>query len=308
MRNRFAEVFFELAQSDDRLCLLVADISPAGSIEKFRENYPARFVNTGVAEQIMIGMSAGMAQRGLRPFVYTIATFALYRPYEFIRNDLAYQNLPVTVVGIGGGITYSTLGATHHAQEDVAVASTIPGMRIIAPSDPAETDAATRWCAKQEGGPVYLRLGKAGEPDLTSHIESPWEFGKWRKVVHGSELAVVTYGTIAAQCATAIHIVQERGLHPSLYFASTIEPMDLNIAEYIFSNYQSLVVVEEHVAFGGLGMRLQTLAAKLEAKIQVHSMSLPNYFSHTYGKHIELLAQANLNSNSIAQQIEALLT
>ena len=304
MRNRFAEVFFELAQSDDRLCLLVADISPAGSIEKFRKNYPARFINTGVAEQIMIGMSAGMAQRGLRPFVYTIATFALYRPYEFIRNDLAYQNLPVTVVGIGGGITYSTLGATHHAQEDIAVASTIPGLRIIAPADPAETEAATRWCAAQQDGPVYLRLGKAGEPDLTSHLKTPWTFGKWRQVLAGSDLAIITYGTIAAQCVKAVHMVQERGLFPSLYFAATIEPMDFQTINEIFSQYRNVLIVEEHVGFGGIGMRLQALGTKLNSRLQIDLMSLPNSFSHSYGKHEELLFLNNLDANCIAQRIE----
>jgi len=133
MRNRFAETFYELAKDDLRQCMIVADISPAGSMSRFRDEYPERFINTGVAEQVMIGMSAGMAQRGLRPFAYTIATFALYRPFEMIRDDLCYQNLPVTVVGIGGGVSYSTLGATHHAQEDVALAMCVPNLRVLAP-------------------------------------------------------------------------------------------------------------------------------------------------------------------------------
>src|SRR3546814_2052640 len=93
MRNRFADVFYELGRVDPRLCIVVADISPAGSIAKFRTEFPERFVNTGIAEQVMIGMTAGMAQRGLRPFAYTIATFTLFRPYEFVRDDLCYQNL-----------------------------------------------------------------------------------------------------------------------------------------------------------------------------------------------------------------------
>ena len=101
----------------------------------------------------MIGMTAGMAQRGLKPFAYTIATFTLYRPFEMVRDDLCYQNLPVTIVGIGGGVTYSTLGATHHAQEDVAIASAIPNLSVVAPCDPGEVEAATRWCAAQEPRP-----------------------------------------------------------------------------------------------------------------------------------------------------------
>jgi len=182
LRNRFADTFYELGHADPRLCIVVADISPAGSIARFREEFPKRFVNTGVAEQIMIGMVAGMAQRGLRPFAYTIATFSLYRPFEFVRDDLCYQNLPVTVVGIGGGVSYSTLGATHHAQEDVSIARAVPNLTVISPCDPAEVEAATRWCATQEIGPVYLRLGKAGEPDLTKDALDPWAFGKLRRL------------------------------------------------------------------------------------------------------------------------------
>jgi transketolase len=106
MRNRFADTFYELGKADPRLCVVVADISPAGSIAKFRTEFPRRFINTGVSEQIMIGMTAGMAQRGLKPFAYTIATFTLYRPFEMVRDDLCYQNLPVTIVGIGGGVNY----------------------------------------------------------------------------------------------------------------------------------------------------------------------------------------------------------
>ena len=147
MRNRFADTFYELGKADPRLCVVVADISPAGSIAKFRREFPRRFINTGVSEQIMIGMAAGMAQRGLRPFAYTIATFTLYRPFEMVRDDLCYQNLPVTIVGIGGGVTYSTLGATHHAQEDVAIAvdhSQPVGDRALRPGGDRGGDALVR--------------------------------------------------------------------------------------------------------------------------------------------------------------------
>jgi transketolase len=160
MRNAFAEAFYEAAKADDRLCLVVADISPAGSIEKFRTEFPTRFFNVGVAEQAMIGMAAGMALRGLRPFAYTIATFALFRPYEMIRVDLCYQNLPVTVVGIGGGIGYNTLGGTHHAMEDISMACGLPNMTVVVPADLDEVKLLTQWCCKYEGGPVYMRLSR----------------------------------------------------------------------------------------------------------------------------------------------------
>ena len=133
MRNTFAETLYREATEDDRIFIVVADISPVGNMANFRTEYPDRFVNVGVAEQSMIGICAGLALKGCQPFAYTIATFSLYRPFEMVRDDLCYQNLPVTVVGIGGGVTYSTLGGTHHAQEDVAVMSAIPNMAVIAP-------------------------------------------------------------------------------------------------------------------------------------------------------------------------------
>ena len=126
MRNAFADAFHEIGKANPKLAIVVADISPAGSIQKFREEFPERFINTGVAEQAMIGICAGMALRGMRPFAYTIATFSLFRPFEMVRDDLCYQDLPVTVVGMGSGVVYATLGGTHLTQEDIAVASAVP--------------------------------------------------------------------------------------------------------------------------------------------------------------------------------------
>src|SRR5262245_27743837 len=150
MRNTFSETLYQCAKADSRIFIVVADISPAGSMAKFQSEYPERFINVGVAEQVMIGISAGLALKGCRPFAYTIATFSLYRPFEFVRDDLGYQNLPVTVVGMGAGVIYSTLGGTHHTQEDIAIAGAIPNMQILAPCDPLECMAATRHCATQE--------------------------------------------------------------------------------------------------------------------------------------------------------------
>src|SRR5207244_8668478 len=175
MRNRFAKTFYELAKADDRIFIIVADISPAAGVAAFAQEFPDRFVNVGVAEQIMIGICGGLALRGCTPFAYTIATFSIYRPFEQVRDDLCYQNLPVKVVGVGGGVNYSGLGGSHHAQEDIAILSAFPNMSIIAPCDPSEAEAATRASLKI-GGPVYLRMGKAGEPELSNELSAPFEF------------------------------------------------------------------------------------------------------------------------------------
>jgi transketolase len=288
--------------------MVVADISPAGSIEKFRKDFPGRFINAGVAEQSMIGLTAGMAQRGLKPFAYTIATFALFRPFEFIRDDLCYQNLPVTIVGIGGGWTYSTLGATHHAQEDIVVAYALPNMNIIAPCDPHEVEAATKWCAlESQSGPTYLRLGKSGEPDLTSKAIEPWIFGKIRLIIQGERIAIVTYGSIANLGEKVQKSLKSKGLNPSLYFASTLKPFDFTRLVDIFEKYEILVVVEEHIPFGGLNMIIKSFAYESSWNGKLITASLPHDFSHSYGNHAELLHSVGLNSIEIVDSVLRIL-
>ena len=303
MRNRFADVFYELGKLDDRLCIVVADISPAGSIAKFREEFPGRFVNTGVSEQIMIGMVAGMAQRGLRPFAYTIATFTLYRPFEMVRDDLCYQNLPVTVVGIGGGVTYSTLGATHHAQEDVAIACALPNMSVLAPCDPDETAQATRWCATQVRGPVYLRLGKAGEPNMTSEAPDPWEFGKVRCIRSGNDVAVISYGTIMKIAKGVADKLQVAGDSVALYSCHTVKPLDHDSIRRILARYKKVVIVEECAPNGSLAMQVQTIAWQDRAKCELQAFTLQDKFIHCYGSHEDLLAAHGLSVPKICAEL-----
>ena len=169
MRNKFADLIYKYGKKNKKICVLVADISPAGSMTKFRDKYPERFINTGVAEQSMVGISAGMALKGMQPFCYTIATFAFYRPFEMIRVDLCYQNLPVTIVGMGTGTIYSTLGGTHLTQEDISIARALPNLKIISPLDPYELEKAMLFCIKNKKGPVYLRIGKAGEKNFSAY-------------------------------------------------------------------------------------------------------------------------------------------
>lgn len=304
MRNRFADTFYELGKADPRLCVVVADISPAGSIARFRREFPDRFINTGVAEQIMIGMAAGMAQRGLRPFAYTIATFTLYRPFEMVRDDLCYQNLPVTIVGIGGGVSYSTLGATHHAQEDIAIACALPNMSVIAPCDPAEAEAATRWCAVQQRGPVYLRLGKAGEPDFTSALAEKFTFGKLRYLRRGDEVCILTYGSIMKLAVEVADRLQARGRSVSLVSVHTLKPLDLDGLAEALASHRHVVVIEEMSPQGSLGLNVKALAYERRAGCRIHCFSLRDEFVHVYGSHEEVLAAHGLTAENIMAGID----
>ena len=297
MRNKFADVFFEESKSNDKLVLVVADISPAGSVAKFREAYPNRFINTGVAEQIMIGMTAGLAQEGMRPVAYTIATFTLYRPFEFVRDDICYQNLPVTMVGVGGGVNYSTLGATHHAQEDISIATSIPNLSVIAPIDPLEVEAATRWCLRESKGPVYLRLGKAGEPAFTASAVEAWVYGKIRQVKKGSKTAFLTYGGISK---IAFQLLAEKKFEDaSVYSVATIKPLDIERLQWILSHYDDVVVIEESSGSGTLGTQVKRLAFDHGARAKIHHFPLKDEFIHMYGSHDDILNAHGLSFEKI---------
>jgi transketolase len=300
----FANTFYEAARRDPRLCVVVADISPAGSMEKLRKEYPERFVNTGVAEQIMIGMCAGMAMRGLKPFAYTIATFALFRPYEFIRDDLCYQGLPVTVVGVGGGVTYSTLGGTHHAMEDVAIASALPNMRVIAPCDPEEARAATHWCIGQDEGPVYLRLGKAGEPVL-SQGAAPFEFGKVRLIREGTDALVLGYGPTLKMAIDAASALQARGVSVAVASVHTLKPLDREGIARLLGRYAKAVVLEEMVPVGGLADAVRAIAWEAGASCSIRAIGLKHEFVHVYGGHGDLLAAHGVSTAELVRYLAA---
>jgi len=303
MRNNFAEVLYEEGKKDNKICVVVADISPAGSIQKFRNEFPDRFINCGVAEQSMIGIAAGLALKGFRPFCYTIATFALYRPFEMVRVDLCYQNLPVTIIGMGAGAIYSTLGGTHHTIEDVAVAGALPNMTVIAPCDPSEMRDATKWCATKSNGPVYMRLGKVGEPNITENAIEKFQFGKIRYIKKGNEVAIISYGITVKMALDLSVELEKKGKSVSVISCHTIKPLDKVGIKKILNEYQSVYVVEEHVPHGGLSSRVKEIASDEKTKAELKSFTLKDKFIHFYGSHQELLEKHELSVKQILEKI-----
>lgn len=299
MRNTFSEALYEEATKNPDVYIVVADISPAGSMAKFSTQYPDRFINVGVAEQSMIGICAGLALKGRQPFAYTIATFSLYRPFEMIRDDLCYQNLPVTVVGMGAGIIYSTLGGTHHTQEDMAIAGAIPNMQILAPCDPVECTEATRHCARQKAGPVYLRIGKAGEPVLTKDAVEPWRFGKLRYLRRGTDVCILSYGVIMKMAAQVADRLQAQGRSVSLVSCHTMKPLDREGIVQALKSHKHVIVIEEHAPQGGLAPQTKQLAWDARATCRLDTFTLQDSFIHNYGSHDDLLAAHGLHPDRI---------
>jgi transketolase len=305
LRDTFARTLYQVAKKKANVFIVVADISPAGSMAAFREEFPEQFINVGVAEQTMISLCAGLALRGCTPFAYTIATFSIYRPFEQVRIDLCYQNLPVTVVGIGGGVSYSTLGGTHHAQEDIAVMSAIPNMAVIAPCDPLETEAAT-WVCSERTGPTYLRLGKAGEPNLTANAPEPFEFGKIRKIRDGKDIAIISYGPIMSMAfEVAERAERERGCSVAIYSAHTVKPLDALGVKRILNSYETVIVVEEHSVRGSLGGQVKQLAWDAQAKCRLHTFSLKDEFIHEFGSQRDMWKAHGLTPEAVYDSIAA---
>lgn len=299
MRNTFAETLYEAAQADPRIYVVAADISPAGPMAKFAADQPERFINVGVAEQVMIGMCGGLALKGMRPFAYTIATFSLYRPFEMVRVDLCYQNLPVTVVGMGAGVIYSQLGGTHNAQEDVAVAGAIPNMQILTPCDPLEVRDMTRFCAIENRGPLYLRLGKAGEPKLTERAPEPFVFGKLRLLRPGRDVCILSYGVIMKMVYEVADALEAGGASVAVANVHTLKPIDEEGIARVLRDFRKVVVVEEHAPQGGLAARTRQIAWETKAACTLKTFTLQDRFIHCYGTHEDLLAAHGLSAPQI---------
>lgn len=303
MRDRFAETLYNLAINDDRIFIVVADISPAGSMAKFQKQFPNRFINVGVAEQSMIGICAGLALRGALPFAYTIATFALYRPFEFIRDDLAYQNLPVTVVGIGGGVIYSTLGATHYAQEDISVATAVPGLNVFAPSTPNEVEEIlSNIVSGNITGPNYLRLGKTGEINYNFHDK--FIPGKLRRIIYNkSDTCILSYGVIANKLMKLISEDKKTINNFDFYSLPTVKPLDIEGCIEILKDYKKVIIVEENSIQGSIGTKLKAFAFEHKSECEMYHYSLQDAFIHCYGNHDDILFAHGINLDHIIKSL-----
>lgn len=251
MRNAFAAELTKLGDEDSRIVMLSGDIGNR-LFDTFKARHPARFFNCGVAEANMMGVAAGLGMNGLRPVAYTIAPFVTTRCLEQIRTDVCYHEAPVTIVAVGAGLSYAGLGPTHHSCEDISFLRSIPNMVVVCPGDAHEVRGALRAAMRQHK-PVYIRLGKKGEPLVHPGPIADFEIGKAITISDGDDVCLLSTGTMLPEAVDAARRLREGGISAQVVSFHTVKPLDETRLRDAFARFRLVVTIEEHSLIGGFG-------------------------------------------------------
>ena len=301
MRNAFADEMTKLGAEDPRVVLLSGDIGNK-LFDKFKEHAEARFLNCGVAEGNMMSVASGMALSGMRPFVYTITPFTTTRCFEQIRVDACYHKAPVTIVGTGSGLSYAELGPTHHSLEDLAILRTLPGMTVFAPCDEVELRLGLRAALRQDG-PVYMRIGKKGEPIMHKNPPS-FAFGKAITLRQGTEVCLLAAGTIMPEAIAAAELLGKSGVSTRVESFHTIKPLDTAKLAEVFGAYALVAVVEEHGRIGGLASAVAEWRAAQEGQLaRMLAFGTPDEFMHEVGTQEYARRKFGLTADNISGRV-----
>jgi transketolase len=274
VRKAFSDMLVNVAKENPRIIFLTGDLG-FQVFDEFIRQFPDRYVNVGVAEAQLINTAVGLALEGWRPIAYSIGSFATARPFEQIRFGIAYHNLPVMVVGAGGGFTYSKAGVTHHAADDLALMGSLPNMSLVSPGGPDELRELMPQMLKLKG-PSYLRVGKFGEPEI-GH-ESPICLGKARKLIDGEKVAVITSGDIVSDIYPKMRELEGSGINPALFHFHTVKPADRECFAKISAGYSMAIVIEESIPQGGLYREICTWKAETNSPLQIVRRGAPEEF------------------------------
>jgi transketolase len=305
MRNAFAKQITRLAQEDPRVVLLSGDIGNR-LFDDIKAKCSGRFLNCGVAEANMIGMAAGMAMSGLRPVCYTITPFITYRCMEQIRIDVCYHHVPVVIVGTGSGLSYASLGATHHSCEDMGMLRLLPGLSIVAPADEREVYGAIKAAIKSPN-PVYIRIGKKGEPVI--HKSEPvFEIGKAIPVRDGADVCFLSAGTVLSEVVGAAEQLEQSGISAKILSFHTIKPLDQAALVEAFSKFKVVATVEEHSILGGLGGAVaEWFVDNMPFKAKLVRFGTPDEFLHETAEQEHAREKFGLTPSAIAARIQKAL-
>ena len=304
MRKRCIDMVYALAQRDERVVFIGSDLSP-GLLNEMKRAYPERYFMEGVAEANVIGMAAGMAMEGFVPYVNTIATFITRRCYEQVALDLCLHDLPVRLIGNGGGYVYAPLGPTHQAIEDIAIMRALPNMTVTAVCDAEEMtrlmSASLDW-----PHPIYIRLAKGGDP-IVSRPKNGFAIGKAIDMSddagHADALLVGT-GVATTAALEASKRLGDDGVRCRVLHLHTIKPLDANAIVAAARDVRLVVTVEEHSVIGGLGSAvLEALADTGAPMPPVRRLGIGDEFARHYGSQQELMDVWDINAHGIARAV-----
>ena len=305
MRNAFAKEVTRIAKKSSKLVLLSGDIGNR-LFDEYKNIPKGNFLNCGIAEANMMGVAAGLAMSGLKPIIYTITPFTTTRCFEQIRVDACYHNVPVIIVGTGSGLSYASLGPTHHSLEDFAIFRPLPNITILAPADEVELRKCLNAALKLDS-PVYIRIGKKGEEIVTKE-STPFVIGKAVNLKRGNKVCLVGTGTIMPEVLKAANLLEKQGISTNVESFHTIKPLDSKTLKRLFSSFDVIAVVEEHSSIGGLfgaiaewrasekksySSRMLTFGTKDEF---MHEVGSQKYARKKYGLHASNIAKKTLKA------------
>jgi len=298
VRKQFLTALIELARKDPRIAFLTADLGYT-VVETFRDAFPGRFFNVGVAEQNMLGIATGLAEAGLVPFVYSIGTFATARAYEFIRNGPLLHQLPVRIVGVGSGFEYGTAGFTHHVLEDVGLMSLHAGMTVITPADAKQSVAALNATANNKQ-PIYFRLGKDETYEVPG-LNALFTEGRAQLLRDGKEILFIALGTMAREVAAAAEILSRQGVDVGILLISCVQPLPARDLQAILPKYRHAITVEAHTLTAGIGAMVGSFIAENAIPCRLTRCAVRKIPDGVSGSERFMLQRHGLDAESLAR-------
>jgi len=301
MRKTFIKTLFEEAKKNPKIFLVTGDLGFM-ALEEFRDNLPKQFLNIGVAEQNLIGFSAGLALTGKKVYAYSIVPFVTMRPFEQVRDDVCYHNLDVTLVGPGAGFSYSFNGPTHYGLEDISIMRSLPNMTVVCPGDPMEVAAATKASVKHKG-PMYLRLGKAGEPIIHKNPIN-FKIGESIEVLKGKDATLFATSNLLQNAVEAGKLLKQKGINCRVVSMHTIKPLDVEVIKKAAKETKIIFTLEEHSIIGGLGSAVAEFLAESNYKVKFKRLGVPDVYPKVVGTQIFLRDMFGLSPEKIAAEIK----
>ncbi|TLD40959.1 MAG: Transketolase, C-terminal section [Candidatus Jettenia ecosi] len=300
MRATFFSILENLYQDDKDIIILTADLGYK-LFDNFQIISPERFYDVGIAEANMIGIASGLSLSGKNVYCYSIIPFLVMRAFEQIRVDIAYHNLNVKLIGVGGGFSYGLEGFTHFGLEDLALMRTLPNMSIVAPADPLEATCLANISYKHEG-PMYIRLGKTGEPAVYDKIPN-FQFGKAHIIKEGKTIAMFAIGNMVYIGKQVADLLAKKGLNLTLVNMHTLKPLDIETILQIASAHEILFSLEEHYVNGGLGSAIAEVLVENRCKCHFKRLGIPEKLGNYIGNADHLRHIYGLTPEKICEKI-----